>query len=80
MARYLLSTAPVVALVLLTLAAGGSREPRLATLTGNYAFARGDYVRATSNYLNAGGDTERAHLTYNLGNTYLALGEIAAWV
>ena len=78
MARYLLSTAPVVALVLLTLAAGGSREPRLATLTGNYAFARGDYVRATSNYLNAGGDTERAHLTYNLGNTYLALGEIDA--
>ena len=80
MARYLLSTAPVVALVLLTLTAGGSREPRLAALTGNYAFVRGDYVRATINYLNAAGDTERAHLAYNLGNTYLALGEIDAGV
>lgn len=80
MARYLLSTAPAVALVLLILAAGGGRPPRLATLAGNYAHGRGDYVRATINYLHAGGDTEQARLAYNLGNTYLALGEVAAGV
>ena len=80
MARYLLSTAPALALVLLMVLTGRGREPRLATLEGNYAFARGDYVRATSNYLGAGGDAPQPHLAYNLGNTYLALGEIDAGV
>lgn len=80
MARYLLSTAPAVALLLLILALGGGRQPLLATLAGNYAHVRGDYVRATINYLHAGGDREQPHLAYNLGNTYLALGEIDAGV
>ena len=81
MARYLLSTAPAVALLLLLiLALGGGQQPRLATLAGNYAHVRGDYVRATINYLHAGGDREQPHLAYNLGNTYLALGEIDAGV
>ena len=80
MARYFLSTAPAVALVLLLLAFGGGRQPRLATLAGNYAYVRGDYVHATINYLHAGGDREQSHLAYNLGNTYLALGEVDAGV
>ena len=80
MARYLLSTAPAVALLLLILALGGGRQPLLATLAGNYAHVRGDYVHATINYLHAGGDREQPHLAYNLGNTYLALGEIDAGV
>ena len=41
---------------------------------------RGDYVRATINYLGAGGAAQQPHLAYNLGNTYLALGEIDAGV
>ena len=80
MARYLLSTAPAVALLLLLLALGGGRQPLLATLAGNYAHLRGDYVHATANYLHAGGDREQPHPAYNLGNTYLALGEIEAGV
>ena len=80
MARYLLSTAPAVALLLLILALGGGRQPLLATLAGNYAHGRGDYVHATINYLLAWVDSEQPHLAYNLGNTYLALGEIDAGV
>ena len=80
MARYLLSTAPAVALLLLILALGGGRQPLLATLAGNYAHVRGDYVHATINYLLAGAGSEQPHLAYNLGNTYLALGEIDAGV
>lgn len=80
MARYLLSTAPFAALLLLILALGGGRQPLLATLAGNYAYVRGDYVHATINYLHAGAGGERPHLAYNLGNTYLALGEIDAGV
>ena len=80
MARYLLSTAPAVALLLLLLVLGGGRQPLLATLAGNYAHVRGDYVHATINYLLAGVDSEQPHLAYNLGNTYLALGEIDAGV
>jgi len=70
----------VVALALVVLAAGARAEPRLATLAGNYAFVRGDYMRATIGYLHAGGDTDQGRLAYNLGNTYLALGEIDAGV
>ena len=80
MARYLLSTAPGVALVLLILALGGGRQPLLATLAGNYAHVRGDFVHATINYLHAAGAGEQTRLAYNLGNTYLALGEIDAGV
>ena len=80
MARYLLSTAPAVALVLLILALGGGRQPLLATLAGNYAHVRGDFVHATINYLHAAGAGEQTRLAYNLGNTYLALGEIDAGV
>ena len=80
MARYLLSTAPAVALLLLILALGWSGQPLLATLAGNYAHVRGDYVHATINYLHAGSDAEQPHLAYNLGNTYLALGETDAGV
>ena len=80
MARYLLSTAPVLALALLLLLVGRGREPRLATVEGNYAFARGDYVRATINYLGAGGAQVQPYVAYNVGNTYLALGEIDAGV
>ena len=81
MARYLLSTLPATLLVLLILVVGGGRQqPRLATLAGNYAHVRGDYVRATVNYLHAGAAAERPRLAYNLGNTYLALGEIDAGV
>ena len=80
MARYLLSTAPAVALLLLVLALGAGRQPRLATLAGNYNHGRGDYLRATINYLSAGDHREQPHLVYNLGNTYLALGEIDAGV
>ncbi len=80
MARYLLSTAPAVVALLLILALGGGRQPRLATLAGNYAYVRGDYVHATINYLHAGAARARSHLAYNLGNTYLALGEVDAGV
>ena len=80
MARYLLSTAPAVVVLLLILALGGGRQPRLATLAGNYAYVRGDYVHATINYLHAGDDSARSHVAYNLGNTYLALGEVDAGV
>ena len=67
-------------MALLILALGAGRNPRLATLAGNLAYVRGDYVHATVNYLHAGIDGEQSHLAYNLGNTYLALGEIDAGV
>ena len=86
MARYLLTTAAVLALALAAaLWLGLGREPPIATVAGNYAFVRGDYVAATIHYLAAaaGGaagpePSRQPYLDYNLGSTYLALGEAAA--
>jgi tetratricopeptide (TPR) repeat protein len=81
MARAVL-TAILTALTLLVVAfANGRSSPTLATLEGNYAYSRGDYVGATIRYLQiddsvTAEDVRRSFLDYNLANVYVSLGEL----
>ena len=63
----------------LFLASCSSPLPYLHILEGNFYYYRGDYERATANYmreLNSGNSED--WILYNLGNVYFALGESQA--
>ncbi len=68
----------------LLLASCGDLTDGLAVLQGNAAFQRGEFQRASLNYLEVpANDSTRGVVLYNLGNVYNALGEansaLAAW-
>ena len=81
MARLVLTVILTAVAVVVTLAMSGRGDPVVATLEGNYAYSRGDYVGATIRYLQldsqlADDDLRRAHLDFNLANVYVSLGEL----
>ncbi len=68
----------------LVLVSCGDLSHGLAVLQGNAAFQRGEFQRASLNYLEVlDNEATRSVVLYNLGNVYNALGEansaLAAW-
>lgn len=81
MARLVLTASLTVVAVVLIVAMNGRGDPVVATLEGNYAYSKGDYVGATIRYLQIDDhlvedDLRRAHLDFNLANVYVSLGEL----
>ncbi len=78
MARLVLRIAAVIAVGTLT-SACGFQVPQLSVVQANYAYGRGQYQDAVVRYFEViDHDDYRAHVAYNLGNVYHALGESEA--
>ena len=81
MARAVLTAAFTLLALVVVGFANARSDPTMATLEGNYAYSRGDYVGATIRYLQIDSevdeeDPRRSFLDYNLANVYVSLGEI----
>jgi len=85
MAKYFLITGMSLLALLITLLIFGRFEPRFTVLQGNYAYHRGEYVKATILYLGLNSNWRGTRLNenyfqYNIANTYLSVGELEAGI
>ena len=85
MARYFLITGISLLGLLISLVVFGRYEPSFTVLQGNYAYYRGEYVKATILYLGLNSKWKETKLNeryfqYNIANTYLSVGELEAGI